>query len=349
MTRMQRLYQLIRPLLFLLPAETAHQLGLAVLRAYGARSGNWRPPSLLRQKLLGVEFASPVGLAAGFDKDGRCLRGWRRLGFGFVEIGTVTPRPQAGHPRPRVIRLRSERSLQNWMGFNSRGIDFVSRQLTRRPQNLPLGVNIGKNAATPIDSAVRDYVACAAEIADKCDFLVINVSSPNTPGLRTLQRTEDLAGLIRSVVETAPSSPVLVKLSPDEPVDTLCALASASVDFGASGIVLSNTTVDYSSVKTGVTSQKGGLSGRVLADRARVLGARVGRTIHNRGVLVSVGGIERAEDVYWRLRHGAGLVEIYTGLVYQGPDLPRRLADELAGLLHGDGVGTIDEIIGADL
>lgn len=349
MTWMQRLYQLVRPLLFLLPAESAHHLGLAVLRARGGGGDFWRPPSLLRLELLGVEFASPVGLAAGFDKDARSLPGWRRLGFGFVEIGTVTPRPQSGNPKPRLIRLRSERSLQNWMGFNSRGVDFVSRQLSARPQGLPVGANIGKNAQTPVNDAVTDYTACAAALTDRSDFLVVNVSSPNTPGLRALQRAADLGRLLRAVIEAAPTRPVLVKLSPDEAASTLCSLATASVDLGASGVVISNTTVDYRLVKSAKIAQQGGLSGGVLADRARALGARVGRALRGRGVLISVGGIEQAEDVYRRMRHGAGLVELYTGLVYQGPDLPRRLAEELGELMIHDGVGSIEDIIGADL
>lgn len=340
---LQRLYRLLRPALFLLPAETAHDLGLALLRLpLGDR--RWRPPEVLRQHLLGRDFASPVGLAAGFDKDARRLPGWRRLGFGFAEVGTVTPLPQDGNPKPRLYRLASERSLQNWMGFNGSGADFVRRRLQARPADFPLGVNIGKNAATPIERAVDDYRRCAATLAQLSDFLVLNVSSPNTRGLRTLQTTHELRTLLAAVREESGSTPVLTKLSPDEELADLQELAAASVDLGASGVVITNTSVDYSIRVVPTEPQRGGLSGRILRERSRQVTAAVGAAIRGRGTVVSVGGIDSADEAWRRIRDGAALIEIFTGLVYEGPGLPMRLAEEIAERMQRTGVKQLSEV-----
>lgn len=343
MNWLQRLYRLVRPALFVLPAETAHHLGMAMLRLpIGGQA--WRPPVSLRQRVLGCAFATPVGLAAGFDKDARCLPGWRRLGFGFAEVGTVTPLPQSGNPRPRLQRLAAERSLQNWMGFNGRGADFVRRRLVDRPPGFPVGANIGKNAATPIKRAVDDYRLCAATVGEHCDFLVLNVSSPNTPGLRTLQRTNELALLLRAVAGEASGTPLLTKLSPDEELTTLQELAAASVDCGAQGIVITNTSVDYSMGRHAKIEEVGGLSGRILRERSRQVTAAVGGVVRGRGTLVSVGGIDSAAEAWRRIRHGATLVEVYTGLVYEGPALPRRIAEGLAERMDREGVTSLAEV-----
>lgn len=348
MSWMQRLYRLVQPALFALPAETAHHLGLSMLRLAGVGGRPWRPPAVLRQEALGCRIASPIGLAAGFDKDARRLRGWPLLGFGFAEVGTVTPLPQPGNPKPRLHRLTAERSLQNWMGFNGRGADFMRRRLAKRPPGFPLGVNIGKNAATPIERAIDDYRRCAAALRGRCDFLVLNVSSPNTPGLRSLQRARDLGVLLAAVQAEAEGMPLLTKLSPDEDLGDLKTLALASVDQGAAGVVASNTTVDYSAAKGPNIDHKGGLSGRILRDRAREVTAALGPAIRGRGILVSVGGVDSAEEAWWRIRHGASLIEVYTGLVYEGPDLPRRMADGLAELMSREGVASLGEAMGAE-
>ena len=344
------LYNISRPLLFSLPAEQAHRLGLFLLRITGA-SGlpRWTPPGVLSQRLLGLTFSSPVGLAAGFDKDARCLAAWSRIGFGFAEVGTVTPRQQAGNPRPRLFRMHQEQSLQNWMGFNGRGVEYMANKLRKRPVSFPLGVNVGKNADTPLSHAVDDYELCARKTGDRCDFLVANVSSPNTPGLRTLQRSRELAKLVGSVVAAADPKPVLVKLSPDEEIPTLCELAVTSVDQGASGIVLCNTSVDYSLSNDETLAHKGGLSGRIIQGRSRFLTRKIGAALAGRGILVSVGGIDSAEEAYRRLKLGAHLIELYTGLVYGGPSLPRRIAEGVAEQADRDGVSSIGDVVGVDL
>ncbi len=346
---MQRLYRFLQPALFALPAETAHGLGMAVLRTVGTVGRRWAPPGILGQTVFGVHIRSPVGLAAGFDKDAVCLPAWPNLGFGFVEVGTVTPVAQPGNPKPRLYRLREERSLQNWMGFNGRGVAAMRRRLAGRPAGLPLGVNIGKNAATTLERAVEDYQKCAAAVADRCDFLVVNVSSPNTSGLRSLQQGEELKKLLLAVLSEAKQTPVLVKLSPDEELEELARLAAISVDNGATGVVASNTSVDYSMSKNPHIEHKGGLSGDLIRSRSRLVTSRVARALAGRGVLISVGGIATVDDLYWRLRQGALLAEIYTGLIYDGPDLPRRLAEGLAERMVRDGASAIADVIGVDL
>ncbi len=345
---LEALYKWTRPLLFRLPAETAHHLGLAFLRMARGELRAWQPPENLRQKLFGRVITSPIGLAAGFDKDALCLPAWPHLGFGFVEVGTVTPRAQPGSPKPRLFRLESEKSLQNWMGFNGRGVQHLQRRLRSYRGSSPVGVNIGKNAQTAIEDAADDYLDCLRNVDELCDFVVVNVSSPNTEALRSLQQPERLQGLLGKLVE-ASSVPILIKLSPDESNSALTQITDLSVDLGCRGIVVSNTTVDYKGYKGGKIEHKGGLSGRVLRDRAAALTQLLGRHLRGRATLISVGGIDSAEDAYRRIRAGASLVEVYTGLIYGGPYLPRRLASGLAEFVDRDGYASIQEAVGADL
>jgi dihydroorotate dehydrogenase len=351
-------YRLARRLLFRLDAERAHGLAKRALRGVAAvpplagrlerRNGAGDPR--LAQDVLGRRFASPVGLAAGFDKDGEVIAALPALGFGFAEIGTVTPRPQAGNPRPRLFRHAADESLHNRLGFNNRGAAALAARLAALPpslrRRLPLGVNLGKNRDTPPDRALDDYRALLATFTPLADFLVINVSSPNTPGLRDLQSEEFLAAVVAAAREAAGTPPLLVKLDPDLPLDRTVALAVAAVDAGAAGVVATNTTVDHSLV-AGVRGP-GGLSGRVLRDKSfRVLEALAGE-LFGRALLVSVGGVDSAEEVYRRLRAGAHLVELYTALVYRGPGLLGEIHRGLRALLDRDGVANLADVVGAD-
>jgi dihydroorotate dehydrogenase len=341
-------------LLLRLDAERAHGVALAGLRAAAAtrplrsmlRNRYRFDDRRLEQRLLGVRFANPIGLAAGFDKDALAVAGFACLGFGFVEVGTVTPRPQAGNPRPRLFRHQRQASLQNAMGFNNRGLEELARRLGRRPDDVTLGVNIGRNKDTAAERAADDYRRVAARLSGRCDYFVVNVSSPNTPGLRDLQRTDRLAELlagVRAVTET----PFLVKLSPDLDPGEAAALAVVGVETGASGVVLTNTTIDYS-LLPGATAP-GGLSGRVLCQRSFEMLRAVARELFGRCLLISVGGIETSEEVYRRLRHGASLVQLYTALVYHGPALAGRLNQGLVDQMDRDGVRKVEEVVGADL
>lgn len=351
-------YRLLRPLLFRLDAERAHGLGkraLAALAAAGPlarrleRRNRPHDPRLAQQ-LLGRRFASPVGLAAGFDKDGDAVAALPALGFGFAEVGTVTPRPQAGNPRPRLFRHPAERALHNRLGFNNRGAEALAARLRALPpglrERLPLGVNLGKNKDTPAEGALDDYRLLLAAFAPLADFLVVNVSSPNTPGLRDLQSEGFLGAVLADARELA-APPVLVKLDPDLPLPRTVALAVAAVDAGAAGIVATNTTVDHSLV-AGVRGP-GGISGAPLAAKSfRVLQA-LAAELFGRALLVSVGGVGSAEEVYRRLRAGAHLVELYTALVYGGPGLVGEIHRGLLALLERDGAAGVGEVVGADL
>ena len=347
-------WPLVRPLLFRLDPETAHGVAVGALRA--AQS---LPPLLtalrrrflvdaapLRRRLFGRELANPVGLAAGFDKDAVAVRGLAALGFGFVEVGTVTPRPQPGNPRPRLFRCSRAESLQNAMGFNNAGLEALRARLVRlQPAPVPLGVNIGKNKATPPEAAVADYEVLIRAFAGLCDYLVVNISSPNTPGLRDLQNETFLRSVLGMAMGIT-DRPVLVKIAPDlEPADAV-RLSEVAVDSGAAGVVATNTTNDYALLPG--ARDFGGLSGRVLQEKSFQVFDAVARRLFGRAVLVSVGGIDSGAEAYRRLRAGADLVQVYTALVYQGPGLVKKINEELLELMERDGVKRIEEVVGGD-
>jgi dihydroorotate dehydrogenase len=348
-------YDLIRPVLFRLDAEVSHGVGLAALRAAGGvpflgrrLAARYEVRSqALAQTLLGRRFANPVGLAAGFDKDAAAIGGVAALGFGFVEVGTVTPRRQAGNPRPRLFRFPARRSLQNSLGFNSSGLDAVARNLeAARPYPLPVGVNLGKNRQTRSEAALDDYAELIRGLGPLADYLAINLSSPNTPGLRDLQNEAFVRELL-ALGATLTDRPLLVKLSPDLLPEAAADLAAAAVDAGAAGIIATNTTTDYS-LLPGARSA-GGLSGEVLRERSFAVLAAIARRLHGRALLVSAGGIDSGAEAYRRIRAGAALVQVYTALVYQGPALARLINEELLALLARDGVAHIGEAVGVDV
>ena len=347
--------QLLRPLLFSLDAEAAHNLTMAAL-------GTSLAPALLRsprasdprlaQRLFNCNFENPIGLAAGLDKQGTAVAAWETLGFGFAEIGTVTPRPQPGNPRPRLFRLPADEAIINRFGFNSEGSVAVARHLGRHArERMPLGVNIGKNKETPNERAGDDYAACAEGLRAQADYLAINVSSPNTAGLRDLQEVRALRGLVERVVSAAGDVPVLVKFSPDLSADELRASVDAAGAGGACGIIATNTTVRREGLRTGgrAASEAGGLSGRPLraaaTDTCRLIFRHVGRTLP----IVGVGGISSADDAYERVRSGASLIQVYTALIYHGPGLLARLVDGMSERLARDGFTGIHQAVGIDV
>ena len=337
------MYRLIRPLLFRLGPERAHGLASAWLRATARLPS--RTPTL-PVRAFGLSFPNPLGLAAGMDKGEALAGSWFRMGFGHVEIGTVTPLPQAGNPRPRLFRLPEHEGLINRLGFNNDGAGTVAGRLRRlRRQPGPIGINIGKNKDTPNDRAVEDYLAAFRALAPFADYVTINVSSPNTPGLRALQSA--LGGLVGAIVHErsalGKALPILVKLSPDE--DRLEEMAISAVDAGADGIVATNTTTDRSPVAGHPHAQEaGGLSGAPLRPRALEACKRVYRAVGKRVPIVGAGGIATAEDAYARIRAGATLVQVYTALVYQGPALPRRIVQGLGRLLSRDALSLTDAV-----
>jgi dihydroorotate dehydrogenase len=338
------LYGLVFRALFApMDAERAHHLGYVVIRALGAPGIGaivtriTRPQASLRTRALGREFPSPFGLAAGFDKDGLAVTGLAALGFGHVEVGTVTAIPQPGNPRPRLFRLIPDRAVINRMGFNNRGAATAAATLgrARRRGGAPvLGVNIGKSRVVEVDDAVDDYRTSARAVAGVADYLVVNVSSPNTPGLRSLQDLDKLAPIIDAVRAEAGSVPLLVKIAPDLSDDEVREIARFATERRLDGIVATNTTISREGLASAPESIEkagaGGLSGAPLADRSldvlRILRASVPEEL----CLVSVGGVDTADDVQQRLDAGADLVQGYTAFLYRGPLWARSINRGLA-------------------
>lgn len=360
------LYPLVRPLLFALDAELAHGVVTAGVRLAASLPGfgpverlvtRYEHPAL-RQTLWGMEFPNPVGLAAGFDKDGLLVDPLLGLGFGFVEVGTVTPRPQPGNPRPRLFRLPRDKALINRMGFNSRGALHLAMRLAERKRRPGLvGINLGKNLETPLDEAVADYLTCMHAVYPHCDYLVVNLSSPNTPGLRRLLEKDALArlaGIIRQERDKLNQTsgrrvPFLIKIAPDLSEGALADVVEAALGAGVDGLIATNTTTSRQGLHGKFRDEAGGLSGYPLqAEALRAVGL-LRRLAGPKLPLVGVGGIGGAEDAYRLIRAGASLVQIYTALVYRGPALVRRIKRGLVKLLQRDGFSSIGEAVGHDV
>ncbi len=354
------LYRWVRPRLFRYDAEDAHDFTLkwaawAAERPWACWMADaWfapRPAEALAQEIWGLKFPNPIGLAAGLDKNGVAVDLWAALGFGFVEVGTVTPGTgQPGNERPRLARLVDHDALVNRMGFNNRGSAALAERLAKRRTKIPVGVNVGKAKVTPLERAVDDYEATVRDVHDRASYLVVNVSSPNTPGLRDLQSIEALRPIVERVVSVRDeltreeSRPVLLKIAPDladEDVDAIADLASST---GLDGIIATNTTIQ-APPGAGLPIA-GGISGRPLEPRAleltRRLHGRLGRDVP----IVGVGGIMDADSAYTRIRAGARLLQIYTSFVYRGPSLVRNLTEGLLERLHRDGFRSVEEAVG---
>lgn len=320
---------ILRPLLFRMDAETAHHFALRQL--------SLAPPALLRLffggggtrpvKEFGLTFPNPVGLAAGMDKNAVSLPGWEALGFGFVEIGTITAHAQPGNPQPRIFRYPDKQALINRMGFNNDGAEAVAARLERlkksgRWPRIPVGINLGKSKVTPIEEAAADYLHSFRLLKNYGDYFVINVSSPNTPGLRDLQETGRLREIIRALTPERDGKPLLVKIAPDLADDQAAEIAALAEEEGLSGLIATNTTLDHSSIPT-ERNETGGLSGAPLRQRATALLAHLKK--HTTLPIVASGGVMDAASAREKFDAGARLVQIYTGFVYQGPQLIREI------------------------
>ena len=358
-------YALLKPLLFRLDPERAHGMVTALARAGAGLPGSastWEflagpEHPALRLNLWGLDLSNPLGLAAGFDKNGTLLDPMLRLGFGLVEAGSVTPRPQPGNPRPRLFRLPEDEALINRMGFNNHGAAALAARLTafrRRQPGAVVGVNLGKNKDTPLERAVEDYRACLDAVYPVASYLVVNVSSPNTPGLRDLQQREALDTMAREltraraawVTKGHPRRPLLIKLAPELGLPELEDAVRVALDHGVDGLIATNTTLAREGLRSAHAAEPGGLSGRPLHRRALETLATLHRLSGGRLTLVGAGGIFSPEDAYAFIRAGASLVQVYTALVYEGPGLPRRIKSGLAALLARDGFSTLAQAVG---
>jgi dihydroorotate dehydrogenase len=325
---------LLRPLLFSLDAETVHHLAMAFLVKSGPLLQKWAAPSdpRLARKVFGVEFPNPVGLAAGFDKNAVALAAWQALGFGFAEVGTITARAQPGNPKPRIFRVPESEALINRLGFNNDGADVISsrfRQLEAddRWPRIPIGINLGKSKVTPLEEATSDYLLSFERLHHFGDYFVLNISSPNTPGLRTLQDRGALDELLGTIQRrNVDRRPLLIKIAPDldwEPIEEILALAE---EHELAGLIATNTTVDHSQIAAH-RRQQGGLSGRPLRERSTEIVRFI--TARTRLPVIAAGGIFSADDALEKFDAGASLIQIYTGFIYEGPALIRSICAAL--------------------
>lgn len=352
---MPDLYSMLRPFIGCVQAETAHNMALWALEHRIVSGAPFSDP-VLETNLWGRDFANPIGLAAGFDKNADVPMQALALGFGFVEIGSVTPRPQPGNPKPRLFRLDEDEGVVNRMGFNSKGIDYTAAKLEALPPTRGLGiigVNLGKNKET--EDAASDYVTGIEKLAQYADYMVINVSSPNTAGLRALQGKAELEALVlrvRDVLDkTVPTNtpPLLVKVAPDLTDDDIADIAAVARSSAVDGLIATNTTIDRpASLINASKSEGGGLSGKPLMKPSTKILSDLYQATKGQVPLIGVGGIMSGADAYDKIRAGASLVQFYSSMVFEGPSLPGRMCRTLAGLLKRDGFEHVADAVGAD-
>lgn len=361
------MYKWLRPLLWTLDAERAHDLAISMMRRLSRRPkvlAKLRriyaaPAPELAVRAFGIDFPSCIGLAAGLDKNGQAVPTLAAFGFGFIEVGTVTPRPQPGNPRPRLWRLPRHRALINQMGFNNAGAAALAENLTASAPltTVPIGVNIGKNRDTPTDAAVHDYLQSLQTLYPVSAYIVVNVSSPNTPGLRDLQQTRLLDDLLAALIvqrdhlatiHGGPPRPILVKVAPDMATTDMDEIMDVCLSRGVAGIVATNTTVSRSGLTGAAADRPGGLSGAPLLEKSNQMIAAIYRRVGHRLPIIGVGGVMSAADAYAKFKAGATLVQVLTGFVYEGPSFVRRLTIGLQRLLARDGLPHIQAAVGVE-
>jgi len=330
------LYSLVKPILFSLDPELAHDISLEMLQQFHRVLPARRVDKPTR--VMGLDFPNPVGLAAGLDKNGDYLDGLGKLGFGFIEVGSITPRAQPGNPKPRIFRLSRQQSLINRMGFNNYGVDHLLDQLGNKTRDFILGINIGKNLSTPVDQALADYCLGYEKVYTSADYITINISSPNTPGLRDLENEEALEALLAGISQLRARledklqlyRPLAIKLSPDLEHQAIPSIADLLRKYSIDGLIATNTTVSRDGVQEHrQADENGGLSGAALRDKSRQLLIDFYQQLGDDIPIISVGGIDSAEEAKLRFELGAKLIQLYTGLIYRGPGLVNTIARSL--------------------
>jgi len=353
---------LLRPLLFRFDPEFTHELTLEWL----SRAGKLSPViSLLRQlygnrvhdlpvNLMGIDFPGPVGLAAGLDKEARCITALSTFGFSHLELGTVTPKPQPGNPAPRMFRLPEQQAIINRMGFNSGGIRPFLENIASTRKSIPLGINLGKNANTPIEQAAEDYLLGLKQLYLYADYFTINISSPNTRNLRDLQSEDALDALLHKIMETRKdlanefkrTVPIAVKIAPDIEDSSVPSLAGLLINHGVDAVIATNTTIDHSSVADSEhANEAGGLSGRPLRERANEVVSLLYQELQGKVPIIGVGGIFNAEDAWQRMLAGAEMVQIYSSLIYNGPGIVAEIVNELAKRVAETGAESLQQAV----
>jgi dihydroorotate dehydrogenase len=361
------LYRIIRPILFRLPAESAHEFALASLRV---GLGSSRVREAVSRRFLsepfgklnrfGLEFRNPIGLAAGFDKNGRYARELATLGFGFIEVGTVTNEAQPGNPKPRVFRLPHDRALINRLGFNNCGAAQLAENIRRHRPDCVVGINIGKSRSVPVEDAIPDYLASFDAVYETADYLAINVSSPNTPDLRALQRPELLADLLAALQHRnhelarrdslERTKPLLLKIAPDLTESEIESIVEVALRANIAAIIATNTTITRDGLRTPANEVQacgdGGLSGAPLRARSNRTISFIYRATNGKLPIIGVGGVFTAEDAWEKICAGASLIQLYTGFIYEGPRVARQINEGLAEILTGEGFHSLDEAVG---
>ncbi len=348
-------YHNIRKYIYKLDPEIAHSIvegGARIIVNYmpfllpAIKSKYTFNDERLSQNIFGVNFPNPVGMAAGFDKNATMIPFLEAFGFGYVEFGTVTPRPQNGNAKPRLFRFPEQNSLQNAMGFNNQGVTKVKKRVERLyPYYIPLGANIGKNKATTQTDAIKDYELLINAFKDFCDYIVINISSPNTPGLRDLQNERFIKELF-TLATTLTRKPILLKIAPDLKKKEMLNICSIALQHGARGIIATNTTIDYSLLSN--AKGFGGISGDVLKEKSFEVFETLAKEFYSQTNLISVGGISDGYEAYKRLKAGADLVQVYSAFIFKGPSLVKNINQTILELMQKDGVEHISQIIGID-
>lgn len=348
-------FKLLKPFLYRLDPETAHNFAIFALRNNLLPTIKPELSPVLESEVMGIKFNNPVGLAAGFDKNADAIPALLRQGFGFIEVGTVTPKPQEGNPKPRLFRLEEDSAVINRFGFNNKGIEHFLKNLEERPKNLIVGANIGKNKTT--ENALDDYLILLERIYGLSDYITINISSPNTPGLRDLQNKDCLDGLLEGLTDKKKSLqkksgvnvPLLLKIAPDIDKKQINTIAGSIIKYKIDGIIVSNTTIGKrDGLKGKNASEQGGLSGKPLFELSNDILREIYKATKGVIPIIGVGGIFSAADAYSKIRSGASLVQVYSGLIYEGFGLVRQINHGLASLLEKDGFANISEAVGAD-
>jgi len=348
-------YKFIKPILFKLSPEFAHDLAIYAMANNVLPKAKLLDYPSLRVNVLGLNFSNPIGLAAGFDKNARALNCLLNQGFGFVEAGTVTPLPQTGNPKPRLFRLESDQAIINRFGFNSKGSDFFLHKLQDRPKNGIIGVNIGKNKLT--EDAISDYVLLLKKFYNYSDYITINISSPNTPGLRGMQSKNELDKLLAELSKTRKSLsknnsihvPILIKIAPDLTITEREDIASSVIEFNMDGLIISNTTINYKDKLHSIyKNEAGGLSGKPLFTASNEILRDMYKLTKGKILIVGAGGIFSAEDAYTKIKNGASLLQIYSCLIYKGFEIIEEIKFGLDQMLSKDGFTNISQAVGTE-
>lgn len=349
------MYHKIKPLLFKLDPENAHGIieNLLIIAQYVPMLLEYIAQNLcildskLEQNICGMNFYNPIGIGAGFDKNAKMIRALSAIGFGFIEVGTITPKMQEGNPKPRLFRFIEEKSIQNYMGFNNDGAKIISQRISMiYPYVIPLGINIGKNKITEENKAIYDYKNLVNSFNNYGDYFTINISSPNTPGLRDLQNEKFIKELFIELKKQT-NKPIFLKISPDMNIDYMLEICESAINNGASGIIATNTTIDYYLLKN--AKNKGGISGLCLKKKSRDIFKVLCENLFGKTILISTGGIDDENEAYDRIKLGASLIQIYTGMIFEGPSICKNINKGLIKKLKEDGFNNIKEAIGKGL